>query len=216
MKEIFLVPEDDAAPVIERAAGAGVDVVEVAPQVLDVLTETVTPQGVVAVAESPDVALSELAPSPRLVLVLAGVSDPGNAGTLLRTAAAAGADAVVFAEDSVDPLNPKVVRSSAAALFQVPIVRSAPFTEIAGVMRSAGCTLLGAAADGKNAFTEVDLSGPTALFVGNESHGLPGSAAEILDGLVAVPMPGQIESLNVSIAGSILLFEAVRQRSFSS
>jgi RNA methyltransferase, TrmH family len=182
--------------------------------VLDVLAETVTPQGVVAVANSPEISLARVRPDPRLVLVLAGVSDPGNAGTLVRTAAAAGADAIVFAENAVDPLNPKVVRASAAALFQVPLVRGASLREVAETMRSSGCVLLGAAADGKNVFTEIDLARPVALFLGNESGGLPDSASGFLDDMVAVPMPGRIESLNVGIAGSILLFEAVRQRSF--
>jgi RNA methyltransferase, TrmH family len=209
------VPGDDTERVIDAAADAGVDVIEVAPQVLGVLTETVTPQGVVAVARSTEVSLEDLGSDPQLVLVLAGVTDPGNAGTLLRSAAAAGADGVVFAEGSVDPFNPKVVRSSAAALFRVPIVRAVPLEEVAVAMKESGCTLLGAAAGGKNAFTEADLSAPVALFLGNEAGGLSDPARDLVDELVAVPMPGEIDSLNVSAAGSILLFEIIRQRQFS-
>jgi RNA methyltransferase, TrmH family len=215
INEVFVVLDDDTEPVVAAATKAGVDVFEVAPQVLGVLSETVTPQGVVAVARSTEVSLEDLRPDPQLILVLAGVNDPGNAGTLLRSAAAAGADGVVFAEGSVDPFNPKVVRSSAAALFHVPIVRAVPLEEVAGTMKAGGCTLLGAVAGGKNVFTEVDLTQPAALFLGNEAGGLPDPAGELVDELVAVPMPGGMESLNVSAAGSILLFEIVRQRHFS-
>jgi RNA methyltransferase, TrmH family len=208
------VPDESTRPVESAAAAAGVEVLEVSAQVLTALTETVTPQGAVAVAESPAVSLDDLPSDLPTVLVLAGVSDPGNAGTLLRTAAAAGADAVVFAENSVDPLNPKVVRASSAALFLVPFVRDAGIAEVASALRSRGCTLLGAAAGGKNAFTEVDLTRSSAIFVGNESGGLPASAVDVVDEMVAIPMPGRTESLNAGIAGSILLFEAVRQRRF--
>jgi RNA methyltransferase, TrmH family len=211
---LFVVPGEDTLEMSAEAAAAGIDAVEVSSQVLSVLTETVTPQGAVAVVESPDVSLEELPANPQTVLVLAGVSDPGNAGTLVRTAAAAGADAVVFAENSVDPLNPKVVRASAAALFLVPLVREGEVADVGSALRSRGCALLGAAASGRNVFTELDLTRPSAIFVGNEAGGLPPAVLDLMDETVAIPMPGRTESLNAGIAGSILLFEALRQRRF--
>ena len=211
LRSLFVAGRDEGTAVEEAAATAGVEVIEVGADVASSLSSTVTPQGIVAVAESPVVGLESLPPSPSLVLVLAGVRDPGNAGTLLRSAAAAGADAVVFSDDSVDPLNPKVVRSSAASLFLVPVVADAPVEEAMAILKERDCNLLGADSDGRAVY-ETDLTRPLGLVVGNEAHGLPGSVRDLLDGEVSVPMPGPTESLNAGIAGSLLLFEAVRQR----
>lgn len=180
-------------------------------EVIGTLSHTVTPQGVVAVVSDPSVS-TEVLSSVDLSLVLAEVRDPGNAGTLVRTAAAAGAGAVVFSTGCVDPLHPKVVRSAAGALFRVPLVRAAALDEVADRLRRAGTTLVGAAAGARATLYDVDLTAPVALVLGNEAWGLPPSADALLDTRVSIPMPGPIESLNVSTAGAILLFEALRQR----
>ena len=183
----------------------------VGDRVMRLLSDSATPQGVVAVAQAPRAPLDVLTSSD-LSLILADVRDPGNAGTLVRSAAAAGAGAVVFAEGSVDPFGPKTVRASAGALFLVPIVTGVDVGEAVSAARAAGVQVLGADATGGSDLDAADLSRPTAFVLGNEAWGFGAGLRTILDGTVAIPMPGRTESLNVGIAGSILLFEAVRRR----
>jgi len=216
LREIFVV--ESGAGVEATAAGgraAGVPVIEVTEPVLRSLADTTTPQGVVAVVEIRTSELAEIARG-SLVIVLAGVRDPGNAGTLLRSALAAGADGVVFAAGAVDPYHPKTVRSSAGAVFRIPIGREGDLSTVAGVLRDAGLVVVGADAAAPEQFDRMDFTRRVALVLGNESWGLGGGARELLDEVVGIPMPGPAESLNVGIAGSVLLFECVRQRRLSS
>lgn len=191
----------------ERAAAAGVEVARVSERVLRALATTATPQDVVAVFARP----AAREPAGGLALVLHGVADPGNAGTLVRSAVAAGADAVVFTQGSVDPWSPKTVRASAGLVFRAAPLEGLTLAGAAARLRAAGLALVGTAA-GAQACYDADLSGPLALVVGNEAHGLPPGDAALLDALVGVPMAGPAESLNVAVAGSIVLFEALRQR----
>lgn len=183
--------------------------------VLASIAHTATPQGAIAVARAPRWDFDALEGGD-LVVVLAEVADPGNAGTLVRTASAAGASGVVFVRGSVDPWHPKVVRSAAAELFRIPVVRDADPGACAGAVRTLGLALVGAAARAPVDVYDCDLTRPVAIVVGNEAWGLPGWAQDAVDELVAIPMPGGAESLNVAVAGAILLFEAVRQRRLSS
>ena len=201
----------DATEASAACDALGLDVTPVASHVLKALADTSSPQGVVAIAAQPTFSLDALDPSATLVLVLAEVGDPGNAGTLVRSAAAAGADAVVFTSGGVDPFAPKTVRSSAGALFATPIARSVALEDAVGTLAERGMKIYLAEASKGSAASEVDLSQPVAFVVGNEAHGLPqldGSSGEF----VSIPMPGGTESLNVAVAGSILLYETVRQR----
>jgi RNA methyltransferase, TrmH family len=166
---------------------------------------------VVAVAQAP-VADPAILRTADLSLILAGVRDPGNAGTLVRSAAAAGAGCIAFTEGSVDPFGPKTVRASAGALFQVPIVRGIDVGEAVTAARDGGVKVLGADARSESSLDEVDLAEATAFVLGNEAWGFEPGLVSMLDGTVSIPMPGPIESLNVGIAGSILLFETVRRR----
>jgi TrmH family RNA methyltransferase len=191
------------------------DVTLVGERVMRMLSDSSSPQGVVAVAQAPDTALDDLTASD-LSLILAGVRDPGNAGTLVRSAAAAGAGAVVFTEGSVDPLNPKTVRACAGALFLVPVVREADVGEAISVARNAGVQVLGADVRADPDPDSFDLTKPTAFVLGNEAWGFEPGLEDLLDGAVSIPMPGRTESLNVGIAGSILLFETVRRRASRS
>ena len=147
-----------------------------------------------------------------LVVVLANVRDPGNAGTLVRSAVAAGASAVVFCSGSVDPFNPKTVRSTAGLLFHVDVSAGVALDAALSELREMGFLILGADASSSKAPDEVDLSERVALVLGNESWGIEETSSRLLDDIVGIPMPGPAESLNVGIAGSVLLFEAVRQR----
>lgn len=146
------------------------------------------------------------------VLVLAGVSDPGNAGTLLRAAEAGGARAVVTTAGSVDLFAPKVVRASAGSLFRVPVAVDVATDDLLLALAGADVATVGTAADAPAPYDETDLTGPVALVLGNEAHGLEPDLAAQLDTTVAIPMVGQVESLNVAMAGTLLLFEAARQR----
>jgi TrmH family RNA methyltransferase len=175
------------------------------------LSDLVTPQGIVGLARQPATTLDAVVERDLLV-VLAGVSDPGNAGTLLRSAEATGAGAVLFCAGSVDPFSPKCVRASAGSIFHVPVVSTGGPAEVLERIGAAGARRLATSAHRGDPYDEVDLTGATALVLGSEAHGLPAGLDHLLDGSVQIPMAGRTESLNVAIAGSVLLFEAARQR----
>lgn len=198
--------------IADVAESAGVRMHHVGNDVIGALSDTSTPQGVVAVVGIPDVSLSDIVGAADLVLVLAEVRDPGNAGTLVRSALGAGAAGVVFARGTVDAWTSKTVRASAGAVFRVPISSGLPLEGALSDLRGNGFTLVGTDATAAVAPEDVDLTGRVALVVGNESWGIPAPSSGLLDVSVGIPMPGPAESLNAGIAGSILLFEAVRQR----
>jgi RNA methyltransferase, TrmH family len=197
---------------LERASRAGVAMESVSDEVMGRLTSTVTPQGLVAVAPFLDVHLGKLVAAPACVAVLHAVRDPGNAGTVLRSADGAGADAVVFSSSSVDVYNPKTVRASAGSLFHLPIVRGLETVEAVEGMRTRGCRILAAAADGEADLYELDLSGPTTFLFGNEAWGLPREIESLADATVRVPILGRAQSLNLAAAATVCLFEWARQR----
>jgi TrmH family RNA methyltransferase len=176
------------------------------------LSQTVTPPGIVTVVRSPEVDLSQIAEDGDLVLLLAEVRDPGNAGTLIRSAAAAGADAVIFSTGAVDPLGSKTVRSAAGAIFRIPLILNLELEVAIEDLRRRGFSIVGTEASAKLAPDQCDMKRPTALLLGNEAQGMPVGVASLVDVVVGIPMPGSAESLNVGVAGSILLFEALRQR----
>ncbi len=206
----------------EAAGAAGVAVSWVTDKALESLTETVTPQGVVAVCERRDTSLAAvLAGRPRLLAALAEVRDPGNAGTVLRTADAAGAGAVWFTDRSVDPYNGKCVRASAGSLFHVAV--AAGGTALAGIgqLRTAGMQVLAAAADGDSDLDELAdagmLAAPTAWLFGSEAHGLPADVAAAADLRVRVPIYGGAESLNLAAAAAVGRYAcAIAQREEST
>jgi RNA methyltransferase, TrmH family len=199
---------------VAQAVTAGVPVHEVSGEVMTELAQTITPQGVLGVCRFIDVPLeSLLTGSSRLVAVLANVRDPGNAGTVLRTADAAGADGVIFAAASVDPYNSKCVRSSAGSLFHLPVAVGVPLPAAIAGLRAAGLQVL--AADGSaeyvlDAAGGPDLTRPTAWLFGNEAWGLPDDLLALADAPVAVPIYGQAESLNLAAAAAVCLYASAR------
>jgi RNA methyltransferase, TrmH family len=202
--------------IADSAAARGVPVHLVSGDVMAELAQTVTPQGLLAVCRFIDVPLERLtAAGPlRLVVLLANVRDPGNAGTVLRTADAAGADAVVFTGASVDPYNGKCVRSSAGSLFHLPVVVGPPPDRAAGALRQAGLQVLAADGSARRALDELDAAGmlrpPTAWLFGNEAWGLPAELLALADEGVAVPVYGRAESLNLSAAAAVCLYASAR------
>jgi TrmH family RNA methyltransferase len=200
---------------VAAIAAAGIPVHVVSGEVMDELAQTVTPQGLLAVCGFVDVPLAEIArAAPALVALLANVRDPGNAGTVLRTADAAGAHAVVFADASVDPYNGKCVRASAGSLFHLPVVAGTRLEEAVVTLREAGLRIV--AADGRAGRSLDDpevrarLAGPTAWMFGNEAWGLPPELVALADEPVAVPIYGRAESLNLAAAAAVCLYASAR------
>jgi TrmH family RNA methyltransferase len=202
-------------PLAQLAAARGVEVVQVDPKVLEALAETVTPQGLVGVAPL----LSAVLPDrPQLVAVLHEVNDPGNAGTVIRTADAAGADGVVLTAGSVDPHNGKCVRASAGSLWHLPVVTDADALDTIAALQAQGVRVLATTGAGEADLDELDgLAAPTAWVLGTEAHGLPAEVLEAADVRVRIPIHGRAESLNLATAAAVCLYSSARaQRRASS
>lgn len=205
--ETIYAVEDHA----DRYAGRGVEVVVASDEVIAKLATSRSPQGVVAVARREHGSLDDV--SGPLVAVLVEVADPGNLGTIIRTADAAGADAVVVAGDACDPWNPKAVRATTGSISHVPIVLADDVASCLSELRARGYRLLGMAADGATDVFALETDDqPVALVFGSEAHGLSPSALALMDAVVAVPLFGKAESLNLSAAAAVALYAAARGR----
>ena len=215
--EVF-VTRDAAArhpEMVAEAARKGIDVYVASGEVMASLSQTVAPQGIVAVCAFLDGPVADVAAAAhRLVAVLAHVRDPGNAGTVIRTADAAGADAVVLGGESVDPYNGKCVRASAGSLFHLPLAAGVPVDLAVTALKARGLTVL--AADGHGtldldrAIDDGRLDGPTAWLFGNEAWGLPPETRALADDVVRVPIHGAAESLNLATAAAVCLYASAR------
>jgi TrmH family RNA methyltransferase len=232
VREVFVDSDaaDRYAELLATASAQGVLVTAAAPDVIAALTETVHPQGLVAVCDLVDVPLTTVlttlrslpAGRPALVAVLSRVRDPGNAGTVIRAADAAGADAVLLTDESVDVHNPKCVRASVGSVFHLPITVGVPLAEVVAALRASGCGVL--AADGRADAVDLDdlvdaaengrgaLTGPTAWLFGNEAWGLPDAELGLADHVVRVPIHGAAESLNLAAAAAVCLYASARVR----
>ena len=188
----------------------GVRVTRVEDRALELLSDSVSPAGVVALCRFVDVPLAEALSGARLVAICADVRDPGNAGTVIRCADAAGADAVVLAGSSVDAYNPKTVRASVGSLFHLPLAVEPSAEAAVRAAKDAGLTVLAADGAGEVALYDAPLAGPTAWLFGNEAWGLPAELAELADHRVAIPIHGKAESLNLSTAAALCLYESAR------
>ena len=175
------------------------------------LSDTVTPVGLVAVCSVPETMLSDvLASGPQLVAVAVEISEPGNAGTLIRVADAMGADAVVLAGHSVDPYNGKCLRASAGSIFSIPVVSDDDAASAVKALCAAGLQVLATTVDGEVSLDDADLSAPTAWLFGPEAHGLPPELADLATHRMRIPMPGSAESLNVASAAAICLYQSAK------
>ncbi|WP_301114715.1 RNA methyltransferase [Microbacterium sp.] len=202
----------------EGAASAGIEVVFSTEPVIDAMADTVTPQGIIAVARQFPTALKDvLADGPRLIAICEEVRDPGNLGTIIRAADAAGADAVVLTGRTVDPYNPKVVRATTGSLFHIPISRGGELDAAVVAIRGAGLRVVAADVKGDDlleARAAGDLRRPTAWLFGNEARGLEDEALSLADTALRLPIYGSAESLNLATAASVCLYEsAFAQRS---
>jgi TrmH family RNA methyltransferase len=215
--EVFVTRDAAArhADLVTAAEAAGTPVHLVSGEVMSALTQTVTPQGLVAVCALLDQPLPDvLATAPRLLAVLAHARDPGNAGTVIRAADAAGAGGVLLTGDSVDPYNGKCVRATAGSLFHLPVALGGRVEDDLPALRAAGLRVL--AADG-HAELDLDaatdsglLDGATAWVFGNEAWGLPDATRALCDDVVKVPIHGRAESLNLATAAAVCLYASAR------
>jgi TrmH family RNA methyltransferase len=215
IEAVFVRMDDKEIAGIRDAEKYGIDeVVFVSPDVFDSAAGTETPQSVAALVEPrgwgwPDVL--EPGKTAPLVIVLAGVQDPGNLGTILRSAEAFGAGGAVSLPGTVSCWNQKAMRASAGSVFRLPVIH-AGVNDALKRLREGGFRVLTTVAKGGTPAEEVDFSAPTALLIGNEGNGVPEDIAARADGAVTIPCPGPVESLNASVAASVLLYEASRQR----
>jgi TrmH family RNA methyltransferase len=211
---VFLAQEAKE-PLQGLALPSGTDVLMVPRALLDPILDTETPQPVAALVEMPDWTWAHVlqphgAWTP-LAIVLAGLQDPGNLGTILRSAEAFGATGVVAIPGTVTEWNPKAVRASAGSVFRLPVVAST-VQECFTNLREAGVHILTTAVRGATPADAMSFTGPIALLIGNEGNGVPEEIAAQADARVTIPCPGPVESLNAAVAASVLLYEACRQR----
>ncbi len=197
--------------------GANVDTLLLPDKLFDDAVPSETPQGVAALVRmkefSPADILERLQVGP--IVVLAGLQDPGNLGTILRSAEAFGSAGVILGEGTVSPLNSKVIRASAGSVFRLPVVvgkNAGGLEEISAKLRAQSVRLIATSAHKGTPLDQANLTGPAAIFVGSEGSGLPRAVLAQADELIAIPHLPQVESLNAGVAGSIVLYEAARQR----
>ena len=215
VESVYVAPEGRSGDgPVDAAFTKGARVFDLAPGVIERVADTVHPQPVISIVSF---SVSEMgepqAASVRaLVVVCAEVRDPGNAGTVIRTADAVGATAVAFADGTVDPTNPKTVRASAGSIFHLPIIEGGPVVELIRGLHEGGYTTVGTLAQEGRAYTDFDWCQPVAIVLGNEAAGLTDEVVDALDATVTIPLDGRAESLNVSTAAAVVCFEARRQR----
>lgn len=199
--------------VVDELRRSGAEIVEVSGTVLNALSPVNAPTGVVASARRPAVnGAAILEPAPALVLAATGLQDPGNAGAIIRSAAAAGATGVVLDESSADPWGWKALRASMGSAFHVPVLRSRGIAALVDDWRAAGLRIAATVPRGGTSMHDLDFTPPTALLLGGEGAGLPDAFVESADVRVSIPMRSGIESLNAAVAAAVLLYEARRQR----
>lgn len=212
MPETLYVAEKrvgEVADLVDAATDLGVRVLLLEKGVLEKIADTVTPQPLLGVFACEELPLEEVGDA-SLVLVMVDVRDPGNFGTLVRSADAAGFSAVVTTTGTVDPYNPKAVRSSAGSIFHVPLVRGGEAASTLSALKAKGLRVVATTVRAKRSFDAYDWRQPSAVVVGNEANGLPSDL--VVTERVHIPMAGRAESLNVSMAATLVCFEAMRQR----
>lgn len=218
----FRESAQDRAERLLPQIGAQVETLLLPDKLFDSLVPSESPQGVAALVRLKEFSLDDLLESERLqvgpIVVLAGLQDPGNLGTILRSAEAFGSAGVVLGEGTVSPFNSKVVRASAGSVFRLPVVHThgksaaGKLGEVSEKLRSQGVRLIATSSHKGTPLDQSDLSGKTAIFFGNEGAGLPRDVMAKMDEFISIPHTEQVESLNAGVAASIVLYEAARQR----
>ncbi len=216
IKEIYIdesfFPQLDSTVVSERLSRH--EVFAVTPEVFTKISDTVTPQGMLAVVRMPEYSVDEILNTDRqqLILLLEDIQDPGNLGTMLRTAEAAGADGVIMSRNTADVFNPKVVRSTMSAVFRVPFAYTDDMIQTVRQLQEKGTKVFAACLEDSEDYAETDYLKSCAVLIGNEGSGLKKETAAAADRRVVIPMKGEIESLNAAVSAAVIMFEAQRQR----
>ena len=181
--------------------------------VFQYVSDTKTPQGILCVVRQSTYCLEDILEAEDAhLLVLDNLQDPGNLGTILRTAEGAGVTGIIISKESVDIYNPKVIRSTMGSIYRVPFVYVEDLKEAIAKVKAHGIFTYAAHLDGKNSYDKEDYTKKTAFLIGNEGNGLRKEIADLADTWIRIPMQGQVESLNAAIATSVLMFETARQR----
>lgn len=205
----------EAAELVDKAVACGAEVLTCSDQVVTFLSSVETDQGIVAVFRSPyadEADIVDRVAQGSMAFLLDRLQDPGNVGAIMRTAGACGASGVIVSRGTADPLNDKVVRSSASALFSVGVARASSLPELIRSLKFAGVNVVATDPRSDRLYFDACLTGPLALIVGNEGDGVSEELLRLSDITVCIPMPGRAESLNAAVAASIVAYEAVRQR----
>ena len=188
----------------------------VSEEVFARISDTVTPQGILAVVRQMEYTLEDVLKKDRpLLLVTEDIQDPGNLGTMFRTAEAAGVDGIIMSRDTVDIYNPKTVRATMGAIFRMPFLYADSLTEVMDILKKRDITVYAAALHHSVSYTEADYCKGSAVLIGNEGNGLRQETVELASQAVSIPMQGKVESLNASISAAVILYEATRQRSIA-
>lgn len=190
---------------------AGIDCILVTPEVMRHMADTQTPQGVLCVNRMPSWDADRILQG-KLLILLEDIQDPGNLGTMFRSAEAAGAAGIIMSKSTVDIFNPKTVRSTMSAIFRMPFCYAEDFGAMLTQIKEAGITIYAAHLEGAVEYDQCDYTAPSAFLIGNEGRGLSAAVTAQADRRILIPMEGEIESLNAAVAASVLLFEAGRQR----
>lgn len=184
----------------------------VSDQVMKDVSETVTPQGILAIVKKPIYQLEDMLRKEQVrLLLLEDIRDPGNLGTMVRTAEGVGMSGIILSKDSVDMFNPKVIRSTMGAIFRVPFIYAEDFLESIKKIKEKGVSIYAAHLSGAVWYDRVSYLGKTAILIGNEANGLSDQATALSDQRIKIPMEGQVESLNAAIAAAVLMYESYRQ-----
>ncbi len=197
---------------IEKVKTVCSDISLVPEKLFKEVSDTQTPQGILAVLKKNQFDFEQVIEEGNSVVILDCLQDPGNAGTIIRTADAAGISAVLMSKGCVDLYSPKVLRSTMGSVFHVPIFEGLNITQTIQILKQKGYKVIASHLSGKNNYFQEDLTGRSAVIVGNEANGISDETANIADSLVKIPMPGKAESLNASVAASIMIYEIVRQK----
>jgi RNA methyltransferase, TrmH family len=209
--------KERVAETIAELSQASRRVASVSEKLLESISYTKTPQGIVVLAQRPDASEERLAstlPANPLLVVLHQINNPVNVGAILRTAEAAGATGIITTKNTTDPFSPKALRGAMGSAFRLAIWAKTDFADVVAWCRARRIALIGTAADAPTIYADMNWKEATALVLGPESTGLTTDELKATDQTLSIPMHGAVESLNVSVAAAILLYEAARQRSF--
>ena len=198
--------------IVDLLTSSKVETLLVEQKVIDKISDTETSQGVIAVAKKLDNSQNDIFKEISMIVICDEIQDPGNLGTIIRSAAAAGCTGVVISKDSADVYSPKVVRSTGGCLFKVPVIAEIDLKEFISETKKQKVSVIAASVGAKESFYNADLSKPFAVVIGNESRGVKPEILSLCDGLVSIPMKNNVESLNAGISASVIVFEAMRQR----